>query len=72
MSLVMWPCSAVDTWVSNMIGAFLDVSSAAAVSSSPFFGVAVVVRRLSLSPFLAGSFVYLAAPPTAPLVLFGH
>ena len=68
---MMWPCSAVDTWVSNLIGVFLDVSSAAA-SSSPFFGVAVVLRRLSLSPFLAGSFVYLAAPPTAPLVLFGH
>ena len=69
MSLVMWPCSAVDTWVSNMIGVFLDVSSAA-VSRRHFFGVAVVVRRLSLSPFLAGSFVYLAATPTAPLVLF--
>jgi len=54
-----------------MIGVYMDVSSAAA-SSSPFFGVAVVVRRLALSLFLAGSFVYLAAPPTAPLVLFGH
>ena len=52
-----------------MIGVYMVWSSAAA-SSSPFFGVAVVVRRLSLSPFLAGSFVYLAAPPTAPLVLF--
>ena len=55
--------------VSTLIGVVWNVSLAA-VSSSPFFGVAVVVRRLSLSPFLAGSFVYLAAPPTAPLVLF--
>ena len=43
------PCSAVDTWISNMIGVLLNVLLAA-VSSSPFFGVAVVVRRLALSP----------------------